>query len=719
MNKRLINKSFVKQQDQSDCGIACLASILQFYGGRKSLEDLRETSGTTKTGTTMLGLYQAAQKLGFTPEGLEAEIEYLKQIKSPVILHVLIDESLQHYIVCYGWENEKFIIGDPGQGITEYTKQDLSKIWKSKTLLELAHSGKIEQAENIRSEKKRWFINLIREDINILSIVFVLTLVLSILGLVMAIFSQKLIDDILPNHNTESLIAGLIIVTILMFIKGGLGYIAGYFGIKQSKDFNNRLINNFYSNLLFLPKSFFDNRRIGELVARLDDTSQIQRTIATFAGGLLKDALLFFIGEIILFSYSVQIGMLSLIAIPVFAGISWLYNKRVVDSQRKVMVANALKSSNYINTMQGVDTIKVSNRETMFGKQNQSIYAFFQDQIFSLGKLGISLQFVAECATVLIMICLLAFGSYLVFQETLTIGKLIAILSISGSIFPAFISLTFANITLQGAKVAFDRMYEFSAIKPEYEKEKTESFKFEINKLEIKDLAFRFPGRKQLLKKANMQVAKGKLVALFGESGGGKTTLLSILQRFYEPESGKIKLNDKDFNDFPIVEWRNKIGVIPQEISIFNGSLLENICFGKTEEELKICMDFCNEKGFGKYFNEFPQGYGTLLGEEGINISGGQKQLVAMARVLYEKPELLLLDEPTAAMDRNTENFALDLLQQIKNEIAVVVVTHRVKIARHADNIYILQNGEIKAHGNHKQLMTSDNLYSLSYKEII
>lgn len=719
MDRKLINRTFIKQQDQTDCGVACLHSIIQFYGGRKSLENLRELSGTSITGTTMLGLYQAAQKCGLNPEGLEAGIEYLKKQKKPSIIHVIVEDRLQHYMVCYGFENNKFLLGDPAHGIVEKTEEELDEIWQSKTMLELEPTENIEQAGDIKKEKRNWFFWLIKDDFNILTIVFLLTLVISILGLIMAIFSQKLIDDILPAKDTVKLISGLFIVTLLLFIKGGLGYIAGTFGVRQGRDFNNRLINHFYENLLFLPKSFFDNRRIGELVARLDDTSQIQSTIATMVGELLKDVLLFVVGEIVLFSYSFELGVFSLITMPLFIIISYVYNNRVIKAQKEVMISNAHKSSNYVNTMQGIDTIKANIKEEEFGKQNQQIYSFFQDRIFSLGKIGVSLQFVAEFVGVLIMIGLLGYGSYLVYNDLLSIGELIAILSIMGSIFPAFTSLAFANITLQGARVAFDRMYEFSAIKSEINENDKEDLRDDVQTVEIKNIAFRFPGRKQLLKDANLKVAKGQLVALFGESGGGKTTLLNIMQRFYEPESGDILINGNDFYSLPLVGWRKKIGVIPQEISLFNGTLIENISFGRTEDEIQTAIEFCDKTGFSKYFNEFPQSYGTILGEEGINISGGQKQLVALARVLYKKPQLLLLDEPTAAMDRNTENFAINLLHQLKEEIAVIVVTHRVKIARHADNIYILENGEIKTNGKHDKLMKHDNLYSLSYKEII
>lgn len=721
MNKQLISKTFVKQQDQSDCGIACLLSLVQYHGGSGNFETLRELSGTTKQGTTVLGLYQAANKIGFKAVAYEAGLKDLKESKHLCILHVLMDKRLQHYVVFYGFENHKFIIGDPGRGIQEYSEHELEAIWKSKALLQLIPTEELEQKEKIKKEKWQWFKTLIREDAGLLSIIFVLSLIISVLGMVMAIFSQKLVDDILPSRDIEKLVVSLVLITILLLFRGFIGYITGFFGIKQGKDFNNRLIGRFFESLLHLPKSFFDNRRIGELVERMNDTSRIQGTIARVAGELLKNFLLFVIGEIVLFIYSPTIGALSLISLPVFALISWKFHKRIVHGQQEVMAANAHKSSNYVSSMQGIDKIKNSHKENEFSTLNQLIYGNFQEKAFNLGKLGISLQMAAEIASVLITVALISLGSWMVFNESLTTGELIAILGISSSVFPAIVSLAFANISLQGAKVAFDRMYEFSSIKPEFENKNRELSEVsqELSKLEVTKLSFRFPGRKQLLKNISINAGKGEIIALLGESGCGKTTFLNILQRFYKQESGGILVNDTELENIPIPEWRKKIAMVPQEVNLFNGTLIENICLGATHEEMQKCVDFCTQTGFHQFFMEFPQNYGTLLGEEGINISGGQKQLVGLARALWQKPQLLLLDEPTSAMDRNTENFVLELLRGIKNEMCTILVTHRIKIARFSDHIHILENGATQTNGTHEDLMLSENLYSLSYKEII
>ncbi|MCF6347540.1 MAG: cysteine peptidase family C39 domain-containing protein [Flavobacteriaceae bacterium] len=221
MSKKLLNKSLVLQQDQSDCGVACLLSVIQYYKGDNSLEKLRELSGTTKQGTTLLGLYQAANNLGFTASGNEADIQALIDHKEPLILHVVIDERLQHYLVCYGFENGKFKIGDPAKGITTYTKSALEKIWKSKTCLTLTPNENFIKAVETKKSKKEWFLNLLKKDYQLLGISVVFGIAVALLGMAMAIFSQKLIDDILPSQNSSKLITGIGLLAFLLLVRVG------------------------------------------------------------------------------------------------------------------------------------------------------------------------------------------------------------------------------------------------------------------------------------------------------------------------------------------------------------------------------------------------------------------------------------------------------------------------------------------------------------------
>lgn len=263
------------------------------------LEQLRELSGTSKLGTTMLGLYQAASSLGFGVEGLEADTGYLKNLTTPVILHVTLLSNSLHFIICYGFIQSKgFIIGDPSRGCIFLSKYELEKIWLTKALLFLRPNDSFETRKKILPEKITWIKHLLKDDINILSASLILGLVVAFLGLSLAVFSQKLLDDILPNNNKEKLFAGIILVSVLLLFKSGLSYLHGIFTIRQSKDFNTRLIEKFYSSLLSLPMSFFYNRKTGDMVARMNDTASIQQTIAYLVNTLVFNFLVLIVSSI-------------------------------------------------------------------------------------------------------------------------------------------------------------------------------------------------------------------------------------------------------------------------------------------------------------------------------------------------------------------------------------------------------------------------------------
>ena len=271
-----INKTFTLQQDQQDCGVACLLSIVKYYNGASSLEKLRTISGTNITGTTILGLYQAANKIGFNAEGCEADMAALLAHLEPLILHVVVKNNLQHYVICYGTtlknESLHFIIGDPAVGIIYITQKELEAIWISKNCLILSKNKDFVNATEIKNEKRKWIIKLLKGDSSILSIAAVLGIGTAALGMGMAIFSQRLIDEILPKKDYFKLNSGIALLLTLLIIKEGLNFVRQHFLLRQSKDFNIRIIDFFYEQLLHLPKPFFDTRKIGDLVARLNDT---------------------------------------------------------------------------------------------------------------------------------------------------------------------------------------------------------------------------------------------------------------------------------------------------------------------------------------------------------------------------------------------------------------------------------------------------------------
>ncbi len=708
--RRQVEKSFILQRDQSDCGVACLCSIIKFHGGEGNIENLRRLSGTSKQGTTLLGLMQAAKNEGFEAEGLEAEsVHNLIELTEPAILHVTVENSLQHYLVYYpseipsGVAESKFVLGDPAHGIISMTLSELDTIWKSKAVLKLSPTEKFAKKSKIKRRKQAWIIDLIKKDLLIFLISILLGIAISLLGICTAVFSQKLVDEILPNQDVQKLFIGLALVSAILLVRSCFAYLRGYFMIQQSKDFNNRIIRDFYHNLLHLPKLFFDTRKTGELIARMNDTRRIQSVLSLLLGSIVIDVLMVIISLVFVYTYSAIIGHLILACIPIYYLILKIFNQPVNQSQREVMAGYATTESNFIDTIQGIADIKLLNKQTFFENVNAEVFGAFQQRLKKLGKLSIELVWSTEVVGIFFSMAVFGLSSWLVLLHDLKLGEMVSLLAISSSILPSMNRLVAANIQIQEGKVAFERMFEFASIPSEQSVNQITNTTLlkRINTLNIHNISFRFAGRKEVLSNVTLTIKKGEIVALLGESGGGKSTLLQLLQRFYQPERGSIKVDDINIEQVELQSWRALVGSVPQELKIFNGSLLYNITLSVEQEVNKKAIDFCNEHGFGKYFLEFPQGYGTLIGEEGVNISGGQKQLVVLARALFYKPQILLLDEATSSLDSNTENFVLELLKELNEQMIILLVTHRINTAERCDKAYQLVNGSTFLYSSH------------------
>ena len=709
LSLKLIHKTFVLQHDQSDCGVACLLSLVQYYSGAHTLEELRSLSGTTVQGTTLLGLYQAANSIGFQAEGNEADIEVLKAYNAPLILHLTMG-NLEHYVVCYGFEKGIFIIGDPAKGIIKLSPKELNSLWRSKTCLTLTPTPQFKKKTTQQKAQFKWFLNLIQKDVRLLLISGLLGTVIAVLGLAMAIFSQKLIDNILPSKDINKLIQGVLLLTFLLLARIGISVVREYFLLLQAKDFNTRINEQFFSKLLHLPKFFFDTRKIGELVARLNDTQRIQRVIKMLVSATFIDILVVFITSAFLFYYSCQVGVFTLLSIPIYFFVIHKNNAKIVALQREVMQSYALVESHYINTFQGITDIKIGNKQGVFSKVNKTIFLSSQEKAFQLGKVNIKLSWISGAISVIFLVSILVYNAIQVLNGTLLLGELMAILSMVGSLLPSVLNLALISIPINEAKVAFARMYNFTAIPPEQEEGENINT---IDRITLENVSFRFIGRKPILHHLSLQINKGEIVAVVGENGCGKSTLANLLLQFYPPDEGVIYINQQyPLNTIATKSYRSKVAYIPQEVAIFNGNVLDNILLG-TPCKAEDLLAFLSEYGFDTYFNQFPQGLTTQLGEKGVNISGGQKQLIAFARALFKKPQLLILDEATSAMDRHTEAFVHRILNQIKCDSLTLFISHRLHSLQHfADRICILENGTVSHSGTHNHLMQTQNFYS-------
>ncbi|MBA4054100.1 MAG: peptidase C39, partial [Marivirga sp.] len=444
------------------------------------------------------------------------------------------------------------------------------------------------------------------------------------------------------------------------------------------------------------------------------------QVISSIMGGITIDLLILFVSISFIFKYSLLIGIFSISVLPLYTCVIYSLNYKIISLQKEVMSSYALAESNYIDTLQGIAAIKGGLREIFFENINKRIYSQFQNTRFNLGKLNIRFNFLTEAISIVFLVTVFGLSSWLVLKERLQLGEMVALITLAGGLVPSVNRLVLSNVQIQGAKVAFDRMFEFASIAPEADVNNAGfAGRLVVEKLHLKSISFGFPGSLELLKDVSILVKKGEIISLLGESGGGKSTLLQIIQKFYDAGSGEILINEiTDLRSIPTRAWRNVVGFVPQEVKLFNGTILFNLCLSERTEDVESLIEFCRTFGFDDYFTSLPQGYYTIVGEEGINLSGGQKQLIGIARVLFAVPELLIIDEGTSAMDRDTENFVLGVLNRLKEKMGILMATHKLKIASKTDVIYILKNGSIEYSGSPSELLKFSNMYSELYHEI-
>lgn len=594
------NTSFAQQQGESDCGVACLLSIIRYHGGESNFERLRELSGTSIQGTSLLGLQQAANDLGFKAESFEVEeLEVFKKEASfPCILHVVIDEKLEHYIIILKVPKfkDQWDIFDPAKGFEAWNEEKLLSVWKSRAVLLLNPSENFERVLQGNKKKIEWFKNIIREDSPMLIIAAVLGIAMAALGMATAIFSQKLLDEILPKQQTQRLWLGMGLLAILLLARAGIGYLRSFFLLRQSRDFNSRMMDDLYDKLLHLPKTFFDTRKTGEIITRLNDTRRIQAVISYLTGNVVIDILVLLVSAVFIFSYSVTIGCVALLCVPLFGFLIWRYNDRIIKHQKAVMSQYASTESHFVDAITGISTIKANNKESLFSAVGRVYYQVFQLKSYELGTLGNRYGLWNEVINALLMIQILSLSAYAILQKDIKISEMMAIISIASGMIGSVGRLATTNIQLQEAKVAFERMYEFSSVSPEKTLENigTNQEIETINSINIHHLSFRFAGKSQLLKDVSLTINKGEITALLGEVGSGKSILLQILQKFQTYEAGEILINGNiSLKNIVSNVWRSKIGIVPQEIKIFNGTLLDNITLGNIIEDGEKAITFC------------------------------------------------------------------------------------------------------------------------------
>ena len=704
-------KVTIKQHDITDCGAACLASISAHYNLELPIARIRQYAGTDKKGTNVLGLIEAAEKLGFEAKGVRGELDSLFKIPKPTIAHIIVKEQLQHYVVIYEVTKEYIKIMDPGDGkIHKKTHSAFLKEWTGVLVLLLPKEDFVIGNEKVSVLKRFWF--LLKPHKFVLLQAFVGAVVYTLLGFSTSIYIQKITDHVLIGGNTKLLNLLSVIMLVLLVLRIVIGVFKDVFLIKSGQQIDARLILGYYKHLLKLPQQFFDTMRVGEIISRINDAVKIRTFINDVSLSLTVNVLVLFFSFGIMFLYYWKLALIMLLVIPLYLVVYLIINKLNKKTERKIMESAADLESQLVESLNSVATIKRFGLESFANVKTETRfvsllnvgYKSALNSVFS----GTSTTFIAQLFTII----LLWSGSYFVIEREITAGELMSFYAIIGYFMNPVASLISANKQIQNALIAADRLFEIMDLEREENSEKVVLTKEKIDDIEFKNVAFRYGTRVQVFTDFNLKLKKGTITAIIGESGSGKSTLISLLQNIYPIQKGGITIGNLDLKYIQHESLRELVSVVPQKIDLFAGNVIDNIAVGNFAPNMELIIDICKSIGILEFIESLPNGFNTYLGENGATLSGGQKQRIAIARALYKQPEVLVLDEATSSLDSTSENYIQKVIEKLRKENkTIIIIAHRLSTVINADEIVVLGKGNVLEKGNHTFLYAKKGHY--------
>jgi len=453
--------------------------------------------------------------------------------------------------------------------------------------------------------------------------------------------------------------------------------------------------------------------RIGEIISRINDAVKIRNFINDVSINFILNIFIVVLSFVLMFIYSWRLALIMLIAVPIYSAIYFIVNKLNKKTERNVMEKAALLEANLVESLGATYTIKVMGAEGYANYKTEISFVELLKTVFRSGKNSIFASFSSDGISKIFVLVLFWIGSYLVIDTQITMGELFLFYALVGYFNQPVTSLIQTNTTIQNALIAADRLFEIMDLEREDEVERRINITEDnIKSITFKDVHFRYGSRKMVFEGLNLNIEKGKITVLTGESGSGKSTIISILQSIYPIQSGKVLVGDINLQQISMHSLRSSFISIPQQIDLFKGTLLENIAIGEYEPDVQRISSLITSLKFDEFIDELPNGLGTYVEEKGVNFSGGQKQKIGILRAFYKNSEVILLDEATSALDLKSEQNVLSVLKDYASEgKTILFITHRPSIMKKADKILFLKNKLIVEEGNYKDLLSKKSLF--------
>lgn len=716
------------QNDAMDCGPSCLRMIAKYYGHHYTLQTLRNKCFITREGVSLLGICDAAESIGFRTNGVRLTLSQLaEEAKLPCILHW----NQSHFVVCYKVKQSSksylFCIADPASQIITYRQEEFAKCWLGTSnpsdsdqgialLLEpSATFSDFEEEKEVSTKKSLLFFlrYLLPYKSQFIQLGIGMGLG-SILQLAFPLLTQSLVDFGIGEHNLNFITLILIAQLFLFVSQLAVEYIRSWILLHINARIDVALISDFLLKLMKLPLHYFDTKMTGDIMQRIGDHARIKSLLMGNSVGIIFSVLNFFIFATILGYYNT--GILGIFLLGNALYFSWVIffmrYRRELDIKRFNQSAN--EQSTLIQLVQGMQEIKLNNCE----KQKRWEWEHIQARLFKISMKGLKLSQIQQAGSTFLTqtthIIISFIAAKAVVEGDMTIGMMMSMTYIIGQVAAPINDFVSFSQALQDAQISLERLNEIH--NQEDEEQNGEMMLKELpqrHDILIENIQFSYSGAKRdyALDNVSFTIPEGKVTAIVGASGSGKTTIVKLLQGFYKPLHGQIKIGTTPLSMIHPRVWRSKTGSVMQESFIFSDTIANNIAIGVDEvdqEKLRRAVQIANIEEF---IQSLPMGYATKIGMEGSGISAGQRQRILIARAVYKNPEFFILDEATNSLDTSNERIILENLSRFYQGKTVLVVAHRLSTVCNADKIIVLDHGHVAEEGCHEELLKKRGLY--------
>lgn len=720
--------TFYRQHDAMQCGITCLKMVCKYYGREYSLDELSKLCSTSRAGVTLLGINEAASELGFRTFCGKPTIEQLTEAPLPAILHW----NQNHFVVLYKVKKlrngkHRYYIADPGRDLLCYTDEEMQDYWAVvKTLGDYDRGVALflqpmpqfyENNRQERSEKRSFgfLLGYLKQYRRYFGQIILGLLLGSIIQLIFPFLTQAIVDVGINYRDINFIYLILLAQLTLTISRTAVDFIRRWILLHISMRINISLISDFFIKLLRLPMSFFDTKLTGDIMQRMTDHRRIESFLTGQTLSILFSIINFIIFGIVLLCYNTSI-------FAVFALCSLIYAVWIILFLRKRKQLDYLyfekQAANNNKTLQfiiGMQEIKLQDCE----QRRRWEWEDAQADLFDANMKSLKLQQTQEAGSIFINetknIIITVLAATAVINNEMTLGMMLAVQYIIGQLNAPVEQLLNFIYSMQDVSISLERINEI------HEKPNEASIAGTLTSfdhpsgcdIKLNDVVFRYDKHLEpnIIDHVTTVLPRGKVTAIVGTSGSGKTTLIKLLLGYYPLLHGQIIIGSHPINDYNLKWWRRQCGVVMQDGFIFSESIARNIAVDDGEIDRKRLLHAARIANIEDYIENLPLKYNTIIGQDGIGLSQGQKQRILIARAVYKDPPYIFLDEATNALDANNERAIVENLARFYHGKTVVVVAHRLSTVRHADNIIVLEQGKIVENGQHEDLITAKGAY--------